>query len=158
MAACCGIYNLDLAKGNSYEKLLKERSKKLETISLKNRQALLAYRHRQETIESKFKRQDPEVYVCPFLAYIEATCKRMGCMIHPQRTGQSDSQDISFYGASICKSYDCPNKEEDHKKSYALLLGSCFPKSHEYSRLMADRIFFLFLNFDLSKTHREIIF
>ena len=156
--ACCGIYNLDIADAKGYDKLLKQRSIKLKEISLKDRQALLAYRHRQERVEAKLRRRDPEIYVCPFLAYLDLDHKRIGCMIHPCRTGQSDSQDLSFYGASICRNYDCPNKEEDKRSYYALLLERCFSESHDYSRLMADRTFFLFLKQISPKLTEKLFF
>ncbi len=103
--------------------------------------SIAAYRQSREKSEAHIARRDEETYVCPFFG-IPRERSVPGCMIHPSITGNPHSQNFSFYGASICQAYDCPNKERDEK-----LLYSDFARrisggdDSVYARLMADTRF-----------------
>lgn len=106
--ACCGIANLQTDAGMS--SILQERTQEFHALHM-DENLFRGYRLQREEKESKIPRHNPEIYVCPFLGYIEPG--RPGCLIHPARTGKADSQNYSFYGASICLNYDCRAKEAE---------------------------------------------
>ena len=133
--ACCGFFNLDLT-ADERRALVEERTGQFGRVDMQEPGQVVAYRATREKREERLLRRNDEIYVCPFLGRLEAG-GRLGCLIHPARTGLPDSQRFSFYGASICASYDCRVKEEDDG-SYAGLLARLFPESEAYSRLVAD--------------------
>ncbi len=134
--ACCGIFNLK----TDPKELLTERTERFSTVNVEVAPSVVAYRAEREEIERTIQRADPGVYVCPFLGFISAG--RMGCLVHPARTGNPHSQNFSFYGASICQGYDCPAKEENPGGEYAALVSLCAESGEEYSRLVGDTLFF----------------
>lgn len=169
--SCCGLFNLKLNTDSQYQ-LLNERTehlKKLMNNSLKlDRLSLLNYRLERELIENQIDKYNYEVYVCPFLGFINNS--RIGCMIHPSITNDQKSQDVSFYGSSICLSYDCRVKEEDSsffykqsiEKMIELILESnqwddflkesglnknIFIQHFIYSRFIGDFVFYRFVEF-----------
>lgn len=112
-SACCGIYNLAFSP-KELESWLLENTKIFLSLSLKNPREIYAYRKlREEKIEPY--RIDKEVYVCPFVGYVES--KKTGCLLHPQGSPHPEislwenPQNFSFYGASICQNYNCVAKE-----------------------------------------------
>ncbi len=132
--------------------MLQNRTELLEKVDHGSRSELLDYRYAQEKEEAQLLRHDPEVYVCPFLAYAPARQqekkrnKRALCRIHPSLTGEKRSQDASFYGSAICQAYDCPNKSEPDAPAYSFLLERHFAsQEHAYGRLMADSAFYHFI-------------
>lgn len=133
--ACCGLANLNL-DSDGLRTILRERTEHFESLNM-DFARFPEYRKNREEKEQSIARHDPQTYVCPFLGYIEAG--RPGCMIHPARTGQPTSQNYSFYGASICLSYDCRAKESEEQTghtSYSDFLESRFPDL--YHRLICD--------------------
>ncbi|MCB1326631.1 MAG: hypothetical protein H7A21_04280 [Spirochaetales bacterium] len=140
--ACCGIYNLDLTP-NDREALLASRTGKFEeNYRNAGRQAHLEFRHHQERLEEELPRHRADIYVCPLLGYVAPG--RVGCLVHPVRTGDPRSQDVSFYGSSICQTYDCPAREADPGLHYADLVAELVGPA-DYGRLMADYAFYRFL-------------
>ncbi len=108
--ACCGVFNFDLKKNEIGEILLKRTQYFAENVGYANRESVIEYRERFEAEEEKYPRKDIATYICPYLGFIQDE-KKIGCLIHPILTGDPKSQNFSFYGASICQSYDCKNKE-----------------------------------------------
>ncbi len=177
---CCGIFNLKCSNKDLLA-LLGARTEQINAIISQNgnfntaRKGLLAYRYQQEAFEASFIRHDEGTYVCPFLGFTNLENKQMGCMLHPSITHEPLSQNISFYGASICQTYDCPNKKNADAIEYSKIISHYsqepeenfleavkiyFPTSFlhpikkekkevlcsRYSRLIADRAFFILLN------------
>lgn len=137
--ACCGLHNLAIpAEGRLL--LAEDRAVQLARVDLHEPDEIAEFRRRRERIEDGLPRRDEGVYVCPFLGKLDAF-GRLGCLIHPTRTGIPDSQRHSFYGAAICATYDCPVKEADDG-NYARLLSELFPGSLKYGRLVADHAFY----------------
>ncbi len=180
--SCCGLFNYKLTTEELYL-LLQDRTNQINQI-LKNkrdfpRSELLIYRYNQEQKESLIEKYNVQIYVCPFLGIIHPEEKRMGCLIHPTITGEEKSQDVSFYGSSICLSYNCRVKEgdedflykkiiqkiirllwEQHKEKVMLILlkketikSEGFILNLLYSRFMGDYIFYTFVKsyYDLEK-------
>ncbi|MCB1169254.1 MAG: hypothetical protein KDK25_02915 [Leptospiraceae bacterium] len=140
--ACCGLPDLDL-KATEYRSILQSRTREFESLEM-DESRFRGYRLDREEKERDIPRKNGEIYVCPFLGYIAPS--RPGCMIHPARTGNPLSQNYSFYGASICLSYDCPSKEKEEESGNALysdFLEKEFPE--QYHRLICDSAFFTLL-------------
>jgi hypothetical protein len=136
--SCCGIYNLRL-EPDSRAALIKERTRRFSSVNTANAGEMAAYRQEREQVEASLPRFNEETYVCPYFG-IPRGRTLAGCMIHPAVTGNPHSQNFSFYGASICQAYDCPNKERDlnHVFSrYAERFARKFPDA-EYGQIMSD--------------------
>jgi len=108
--ACCGTLNLRL-RAEQLRGLLSERTSQCPDEGRADHTSLVAYRSAREEIEASLERYDATVYVCPFVGWIGQG--RVGCLIHPLRTGRANSQNASFYGTTICQSYDCRAKEKE---------------------------------------------
>ncbi|MCE9600551.1 MAG: hypothetical protein K8S54_21510 [Spirochaetia bacterium] len=134
--ACCGIFNLTLLPDDRTQ-LIKDRTAEFAKVNLTEAGSIAGYRQSREAVESKLPRFNPETYVCPFFG-IPRGRTTAGCMVHPSITGNPQSQNFSFYGASICQTYDCPNKERDTE----LVYSNYCARFSEYARLMADTRFF----------------
>ncbi|MBL8021806.1 MAG: hypothetical protein JNM27_19185 [Leptospirales bacterium] len=134
--ACCGIYNLTLGEDDR-SRLIRDRTAEFANVDLTQAGSFASYRQAREAVEAGIPRFNAETYVCPFFG-IPRGRDSAGCMVHPSITGNPHSQNFSFYGASICQTYDCPNKERDVNLVYSDYC-SRFP---EYARLMADTRFF----------------
>lgn len=138
--ACCGLFNLDYAHSH-LQKILYDRTEKFsETVDYSKRETVISYREEFEQKENSYLKKDATIYNCPFLGYIESDQKRIGCMIHPIKTGDPKSQNFSFYGASICQSYDCKNKERKNVSDWEEFLVSLNLDSYQYSNLAGDHI------------------
>lgn len=138
--ACCGIFNLDLGP-EVLANLIRERTSDFDSVIVTEAASISAYRQAREKKEESLSRRDQEVYVCPFFGLPRGR-KTAGCMIHPSITGNPHSQNFSFYGASICQAYDCPNKERDANLVYSdAALRIARGDSTVYARLMSDTRF-----------------
>lgn len=49
------------------------------------------------------------IHNCPFVGFIDAERRRVGCMIHPLNNRGRELRDISLYGADICNGHECPS-------------------------------------------------
>jgi hypothetical protein len=136
--ACCGIFNLQLVK-QDINTILEERTIDFKQSTNYNlRWTLSEFRKKREEIEKDILRVDETTYVCPFLGFISEG--RIGCMVHPVLTGDPNSQNVSFYGASICQGYDCKNKENSNSKLLIPLLEDEEIDYYTYSNIVSDHI------------------
>lgn len=137
--ACCGIFNLDISRGD-INILLRERTENFQNkVNFQNRGSVSEFRQNREIIEEKLPRINPEIYVCPYLGFIKEN--KIGCMIHPSITGDPNSQNFSFYGASICLGYECKNKTGESVEFIDELLNNLINNSYyEYSNLSGDHL------------------
>ncbi|MEM7180750.1 MAG: hypothetical protein AAF518_07550 [Spirochaetota bacterium] len=164
--ACCGVFNLKLSQ-EEIHKLLRLRSNTLPKTSPFSRLSALQYRDRQEKEEEKIPRHNEEIYVCPFLGFLDDREKKIGCLIHPYRTGVEDSQNCSFYGASICQAYACPNMDSPHSQLWENFFQEQNWDYFTYSQIAGDPIslryiedFFLQIRIGVAQMlqeHREIV-
>lgn len=139
--SCCGIYNLNLDKA-ARAALIAERTSRFALVNTENAGEMAAYRQQREQQEAELPRHNPETYVCPYYG-IPRGRSLAGCMIHPSITGNPHSQNFSFYGASICQAYDCPNKDRDPSlvfSRYAEQFAVRFPGT-DYGQIMSDTRF-----------------
>ena len=137
--SCCGLPNLDVP-GETRALLVRTRTAEFAAVEVRSPEAVVEYRDRREREEQALPRHNIEIYVCPFLGQLDER-GRLGCLIHPSRTGVADSQRFSFYGARVCADYDCRVKEEDDG-DYSELLAMLFPESESYGQLAADHAFY----------------
>ncbi len=136
--ACCGIFNLNISK-QEVNNILQERTSDFKQNTNYNlRWTLAEFRKVREGIEREIQRVDETTYVCPFLGFISEG--RIGCMVHPILTGDPNSQNVSFYGASICQGYDCKNKENKNSEILIPFLDTESIDYHTYSNLVSDHI------------------
>jgi hypothetical protein len=159
--SCCGLFNLDL-NTQEYKKLLRERTEEFnESVDFQVTHTMPAYRQSREKKEESLTKKDDTTYNCPFLGYLDSHQSRIGCMIHPVRTGNPKSQNFSFYGSSICLGYECRNKENANVDFWEKIFAEVSNDSIEYSQLSANyplvrRLEKIFGTNNLSK-HREEI-
>ena len=101
----------------SYKELsawLTTNTKRFLQLNLSEPEQISQFRQKGErSIEEK--KSDHTTYVCPFIGYINKN--RTGCLLHPKGSPHPDihllkhPQNFSFYGESICQTYDCITKE-----------------------------------------------
>lgn len=138
--ACCGLFNLDYPPA-VLKRILEERTTIFsEKVDYAKRETVIFFREELEQKENSYPKKDGTVYNCPFLGYIDLENKRIGCMIHPIKTGDTKSQNFSFYGASICQTYDCHNKERKNANQWESFLESLGLDEYQYSNLAGDHI------------------
>lgn len=154
--ACCGLFNLVLSDADLHSLLL-NRTEEWERLDVTNPAELMKFRMLREREESKIARRQIDIYVCPFVGYppYEQESKPLaGCLIHPALTGKSDSQSVSFYGMSVCGSYDCTVKDMDNGSHLSLIQWFATDRGANqktdrsrflYSRSYPDRMLFDFL-------------
>lgn len=136
--SCCGLYNLNLDPRARAE-LISERTKRFALVDTGSAGQMAGYRQEREAREAALPRFNEETYVCPYFG-IPRGRSLAGCMIHPEITGNPHSQNFSFYGASICQAYDCPNKDRDLNLAfsrYAERFAGLFPEA-DYGQIMSD--------------------
>jgi len=136
--SCCGHFNLNLSPDARLD-LVRERTARFALVDTSNAGHMAAYRQEREQKEESLPRHNQETYVCPYFG-IPRRRSLAGCMIHPSVTGNPHSQNFSFYGASICQAYDCPNKDRDPSlvfSRYAERFQEKFPDT-EYGQIMSD--------------------
>lgn len=114
-SACCGINNLTMP----YIELrgwLKQNTEHFLKLNLSKAEQIVQFRLTGEkNIENK--KHDPTTYTCPFIGYIDKN--RTGCLLHPVGSPHPQigllkhPQNFSFYGESICQTYDCQTKENE---------------------------------------------
>ncbi len=135
--ACCGIFNLDVDKKQIHKILVTRTNDFKLNVIYSKKKTVIEFREKFEELELEFPKKDVYTYNCPFLGFIEE--KKIGCMIHPSSTGDKNSQNYSFYGASICSVYDCKNKEE--RNWLEVLLSEMNLDYYEYSSIASNHIF-----------------
>ncbi|MDH5720909.1 MAG: hypothetical protein OEZ13_09910 [Spirochaetia bacterium] len=147
-SACCGINNLDFDENRLREYLTKNTTEFIN-INLLNDKEAVRYRMRKEKENQKLILKQ-EVYVCPFVGWIDETRKKTGCLLHSTGSPHKDigrlknPQNYSFYGHSICQSYDCPAKSKN-LLSERIKINSSFLYSQiapNYNLLSALRFLF----------------
>ncbi len=104
--ACCGLYNRRDHGRAAIRAELARRTRALRDLprtpeAFRAAAATLA----QGAPEPLF----PSVRVCPFLGWLDADERRVGCLAHPKATGGPDLRDCGVYDARICETFYCPS-------------------------------------------------
>lgn len=136
--ACCGITNIQLPD-QELKKLIQDRTIEFqESVDWTKPFTVPAYRQNREKKEDSLPKKDKTIYNCPFLGYLSPKEDKIGCLIHPERTGNPKSQNYSFYGSSICLGYECKNLESPNFKFWEEVFQEIANDSIEYSRFSAN--------------------
>lgn len=112
-SACCGINNLKMPY-NELSAWLENNTKDFLRLNLSKVEQISQFRLAGEKKIEK-KKHDSTTYTCPFIGYIQKN--KTGCLLHPVGSPHHQigilkhPQNFSFYGESICQTYDCRTKE-----------------------------------------------
>ncbi len=114
-SACCGIFNY---KGGDEERRawVAENTRQFLELDLSAAANLVQYRKQREAVTLPNRVRD-DIYVCPFLGFVDTQNLKTGCLLHPQGSPHPQislwphPQNFSFYGEGICLSYDCLAKD-----------------------------------------------
>ncbi len=155
--ACCGIFQINIKINikniSALYDILKKRTdtlsqlfSKIQTQNKDSWNQLLKWKQTMEKTEQndlKTKKHIQDIYLCPFLGILQQKPIRLGCLIHPEVLKKQkfpialDYRDLSFYGKSICQTYDCPSKEKLTWEKQ-IFLDSIFADPLQYSAAIAD--------------------
>lgn len=107
--ACCGLYNVPVASRNALVQLLKARTRQFRRTP---RTVEAIFRFKRD-VEQRERQDRPmrEFHHCPFLGLIGPRGKTVGCLLHPEGTGNNgmDFRSLSYYGGMTCHIYFCPS-------------------------------------------------
>jgi len=107
--ACCGLYNVPVASRNALVQLLKARTRQFRKTP---RTVDAIFRFKQD-VEKRERQDRPmrEFHHCPFLGLIGPKCATVGCLLHPEGSGNNgmDFRSLSYYGGMTCHIYFCPS-------------------------------------------------
>ena len=105
--ACCGLYNYRDSTRESLDGRLKARTTLFRDI-VRERRDLSDYVSQVKSTEDSAKRYEV-IYCCEYLGYLDATCTKVGCLLHPLQNNGEDWRDVSFYGQELCAGHFCPS-------------------------------------------------
>ncbi len=104
--ACCGLYNWRDHSREALADILEMQTGLF--FSLKDYSGFEGYRTRRNALIRNTRLFDT-IYNCEFLGFIDSGKNRIGCMLHPEVTGDSSLRNHCFYGAKICNEHFCPS-------------------------------------------------
>lgn len=116
--ACCGLYNVADASFEALSQLLARRTRIFAALP-RTMDAILDF-GQTETARLGVPPM-PEFHHCPYIGFIGENVNRVGCLLHPQATGNAgvDFRGLSHYGSMTCNMYFCPshrNLPDDFKQ------------------------------------------
>ncbi|MDR2862179.1 MAG: hypothetical protein LBV07_06505 [Syntrophobacterales bacterium] len=75
---------------------------------VKKKDDLSCYAGQVKGREDFAKRYDV-IYCCEYLGYLDASCAKVGCLLHPLQNDGEDMRHVSFYGQELCAGHFCPS-------------------------------------------------
>lgn len=114
-SACCGIFNLRMTD-NERSAWVQKNTDTFLALDISKADNIVAFRKERETETLPLRKRD-DIYVCPFLGFVDTQNLKTGCLLHPQGSPHPQiglwqhPQNFSFYGEGICLAYDCLAKE-----------------------------------------------
>ncbi|AFM11160.1 hypothetical protein Turpa_0506 [Turneriella parva DSM 21527] len=140
-SACCGIFNL---KGSDADRRawVAENTRQFLELDISVAVNIVQYRKDREAVTLPNRVRD-DIYVCPFLGFVDTQNQKTGCLLHPQGSPHRQislwphPQNFSFYGEGICLSYDCLAKD---RKAYTgdFFAWASTATLFAYARLASD--------------------
>jgi len=117
--ACCGLYNCAGVSRRYLEGLIAGRTEAFRRVP-RTADAISDFQVKMDRQDPR-PRPYPDFYHCPFLGFIGANGRRVGCLLHPMADGNDgiDYRGLSFYGGLACRDYFCPsyrNLPANHKE------------------------------------------
>jgi hypothetical protein len=104
--ACCGLYNYRGGTRKDLHARLGRRTEFFRSLGPPSVEKALAFSRWAKAEESQHKLLET-IYNCEFLGFLDADCRRVGCLLHPQQNQGKDLRSCSFYGADLCASHLC---------------------------------------------------
>lgn len=140
-SACCGIFNL---KHDATERTawVQENTDTFLALDISCAENIVTYRKEREAVTLPQRIRD-DIYVCPFVGFVDTQTRRTGCLLHPQGSPHPQiglwqhPQNFSFYGEGICLSYDCLAKERQAYRADFFVWAST-ASLFAYARLASD--------------------
>jgi len=148
--ACCGIYNYADSTKESLVKRFRRRKEYYSNIVGKPEDVKL-YSEVVRGSEDQTKLYEV-IYCCEYLGFLDASEKKVGCLLHPLQCHGVDLRDVSFYGRNLChghfcSSYDYLSKEEKQSLIHIIddwyLYGLCVTDIDlvkEYFRMVGNAV------------------
>ncbi len=109
-AACCGIYNFKNNTRQAVSCRLQRNSSfiKHDTLELTPK-TLHSHSRNWRSRDNGDAKRFETVFNCEFVGFLDAACRRVGCLLHPLLHHGKDLRDCSFYGAELCDGHFCPS-------------------------------------------------
>ena len=107
--ACCGLYNW-VDHGRAQVTKLVDRRTDIFRSGMKQGKDLVTVKAELEAAASS-ERLFEVIHNCPFVGFVDAENKRVGCMIHPMHHEGRELRDVSLYGAELCHGHECPSHQ-----------------------------------------------
>jgi len=140
-SACCGVFNLKL-DDDERRVWIETNTHDFLALDISEAENIVAFRKAREAVTLPLRVRD-DIYVCPYVGFLDTKNQRMGCLLHPNGSPHPQiglwphPQNFSFYGEGICLSYDCLAKE---RRAYSPAFFCWAEKASlfAYSRLACD--------------------
>lgn len=105
--ACCGLYNYADSTKESLVTRLRKRTDLFHKIAM-SPDGLREFSEAVACSEDQAKRYEV-IYCCEYLGFLDDRGKKVGCLIHPEKSNGIDLRDVSFYGKTLCAGHLCPS-------------------------------------------------
>ncbi|SFM81372.1 hypothetical protein [Thermodesulforhabdus norvegica] len=106
-AACCGIYNF-LSNGRDHVALRLQRNRRaLQNLTPGKDDVIKSHSLRYRVQDNGEGKLFQSIFNCEFVGFLDEHCRRVGCLIHPERLGGEDLRHYSFYGQNLCRDHFC---------------------------------------------------
>ncbi len=106
-AACCGIYNFRRNERTSVGERLRRNTTAVSGVLSGEDRVILAHRDRWREKDNGPEKLFVTIFNCEFVGFLDAACRRVGCLLHPTQHHGRDLREHSFYGASLCDGHFC---------------------------------------------------
>ena len=104
--ACCGLYNYQGTTRQHLERKFVRRTERFRSLSPYTPEDLKLYSQWVADNETEGKLLKT-IYNCEFLGFLDASRRRVGCLLHPRQHNGRDLRGCSFYGAALCDGHLC---------------------------------------------------
>jgi hypothetical protein len=120
--ACCGLYNYADSTKESVVARLRRRTDLFRTIAV----CPDGVREFSEmVVHSEDQKKLYEViYCCEYVGFLDDGEKKVGCLLHPERSNGIDLRGASFYGKKLCEGHLCPSYHYLTKAEQLALINS----------------------------------
>jgi hypothetical protein len=120
--ACCGLYNY----ADSTKESLVTRLRRRTDLFHKTATCPDGVREFSEMVvysEDQTKLYEV-IYCCEYVGFLDDGEKKVGCLLHPERSNGIDLRGASFYGKKLCEGHLCPSYHYLTKAEQLALINS----------------------------------
>lgn len=127
--ACCGLYNLPDLSRKTLDTILFKRTVDFASVP-RTEDAIFEFQRKNKG-PNRLSRPYSQFHHCPFLGYIGCEKRTVGCLLHPEATGNNgtDYRCFSWYGEQACRLYLCPSAKQlsaQYKKVLKLVIDDWY--------------------------------